>query len=51
MSGSVIGGFIVPGKPHILLAPEKKSFEAILLCYKSLVKKPQFCAVFSLEYA
>ena len=23
MSGSFIGGFIVPGKPHILLAPEK----------------------------
>ena len=25
MSGSVIGGFIVPGKPHILLAPEKNA--------------------------
>ena len=23
MSGSIVGGFIVPGKPHILLAPEK----------------------------
>ena len=30
MSGSVIGGFIVPGKPHILLSPEKnKNWQSI----------------------